>query len=76
MNSIYVTMLTMLQIMSVDPKVLVRDLVKFVPAVAYHFSLDLPATFSQPCTKTFSQLCTLSKMLFASSLLEYFSTPS
>ena len=30
---------------------------KFVPAVAYHFCLDLPAIFSQPHTKTFSQLC-------------------
>ena len=25
-------------------------LVKFVPAVAYHLCLNLPATFSQPCT--------------------------
>ena len=30
---------------------------KFVPAVAYHFCLNLPATFSQPRTKKFSQLC-------------------
>ena len=39
-------------------KVLVRGVVKFVPAVAYHFCLYLPTTFSQPRTKTFSQLCT------------------
>ena len=37
-------------------KVFVRGLVKFVTAVAYHFCLNLPATFSQPRTKTFSQL--------------------
>ena len=36
----------------------VGGLVKFVPAVAYHFCLNLPATFSQPRTKKFSQLCT------------------
>ena len=40
-------------------KVLVCGLVKFVPAVAYHFCLNLPGTFSQPRTKTFSQLCML-----------------
>ena len=28
--------------------ILVHGLVKFVPAVAYHFFLNLPATFSQP----------------------------
>ena len=39
-------------------KVFVRGLVKFVTAVAYHFCLNLPETFSQPRTKTFSQLCT------------------
>ena len=32
--------------------------VKFVPAVAYHFCLNLPASFSQTRTKKFSQLCT------------------
>ena len=42
---------------------LVCDLVKFVPAVAYHFCLNLPATFSQPCTKKYSQLCTLTKKI-------------
>ena len=31
---------------------------KFVPAVAYHFCLSLPETFSQPCTNKFSRLCT------------------
>ena len=31
---------------------------KFVPAVAYHFCLNLPETFSQPRTRKFSQLCT------------------
>ena len=30
---------------------------KFVLAVAYHFCLSLPATFSQPCTNKFSRLC-------------------
>ena len=40
-------------------KIFVRGFVKFVPAVAYHFCLNLPATFSQPRTKTFSQLCRL-----------------
>ena len=40
-------------------KVLVRGLVKFALAVAYHFCLNLPAIFSQPRTKTFSQLCTM-----------------
>ena len=30
---------------------------KFVPAVAYHFCLNLPAVFSQPRTKKVSQLC-------------------
>ena len=30
--------------------ILVRGLVKFVPAVAYHSSLNLPVTFSQPRT--------------------------
>ena len=35
----------------------VRGLVKFAPAVAYHFCPNLPATFSQPRTKKFSQLC-------------------
>ena len=39
-------------------KVFVRGLEKFVPAVAYHFWLNLPDTFSQPRTRTFSQLCT------------------
>ena len=35
----------------VDRKMmLVRGLVKFVPAVVYHIFLNLPATFSQPCT--------------------------
>ena len=36
----------------------VRGLVKFVPAVAYHFCLSLSATFSQPWTNKFSRLCT------------------
>ena len=31
---------------------LVRGLVKFVPAVAYHFRLNLPATLSQPRTSS------------------------
>ena len=35
----------------------VRGLVKFVPAVAYHFCLSLSGTFSQPCTNKFSRLC-------------------
>ena len=38
-------------------KVFVRGLVKFVLADAYHFCLNLPETFSQPRTRTFSQLC-------------------
>ena len=38
-------------------KVLVRGLVKFASAFAYHFCLNLPAIFSQPRAKTFSQLC-------------------
>ena len=32
---------------------------KFVTALAYHFCLNLPETFSQPRTRTFSQLCIL-----------------
>ena len=36
---------------------LIFDLVKFVPAVAYYFCLNLPAIFSQPRTKKFSQVC-------------------
>ena len=35
----------------------VTGLVKLVTAVAYHFCLNLPATFSKPRTKKFSQLC-------------------
>ena len=31
--------------------ILVRGLVKFAPAVAYHFCLNLPALFSQVATK-------------------------
>ena len=38
-------------------KFFVRGLVKFVLAVAYHFCLSLPATFSQPRTNKFSHLC-------------------
>ena len=34
--------------------ILVRGLVKLVPAVAYHFCLNLPATFSQPRTSIIS----------------------
>ena len=37
----------------------VRGLVKFVPAVAYHFCLSLPTTLSQPRTNKFTQLCTI-----------------
>ena len=33
------------------PKECFSSLVNFVIAVAYHFCLNLPATFSQPCTK-------------------------
>ena len=40
-----------------EKKIFVHGLVKFVPAVAYHFCHNLPETFSQPQTKTFSQLC-------------------
>ena len=32
---------------------------KFVPAVAYHLYLNLPASFLQPRTKKFSQLCSM-----------------
>ena len=39
----------------------VRGLVKFIPAVAYHICLNLPASFSQPRTKKFSHLCTTQK---------------
>ena len=35
-------------------KILVRGLVKLDPAVAYHFCLNLPATFSQPSTSIIS----------------------
>ena len=38
-------------------QVLVRGLVKSAPAVASHSYINLPATFSEPSTKTFSQLC-------------------
>ena len=34
--------------------ILVRGLVNLVPAVAYHFYLNLPATFSQPRTSIIS----------------------
>ena len=34
--------------------ILVRGLLKLVPAVAYHFCLNLPATFSQPRTSIIS----------------------
>ena len=34
--------------------ILVRGLVKLVPAVAYHFGLNLPAAFSQPRTSIIS----------------------
>ena len=34
-------------------KFFVCGLVNFVPAVAYLFYLNLPAAFSQPCTRTF-----------------------
>ena len=34
--------------------ILVRGLVRLVPAVAYHFWLNLLATFSQPCTSIIS----------------------
>ena len=34
-------------------KILIRGLVKFVPAVAYHYCLNLPATFPQPQTQVF-----------------------
>ena len=44
--------------LSTEPqKVFVRDLVNFVPAVAYLFCLNLPAAFSRPRTKTFFGLC-------------------
>ena len=41
----------------------VRILVKYVPAVAYHFCLNLPTTFSQPRTMKYSQLCTLQRVV-------------
>ena len=34
--------------------ILVRGLVKLVPALTYHFCLNLPATFSQPRTSIIS----------------------
>ena len=34
---------------------LVRGVVKFVPAVAYHFRLSLPAAFTQPRTRIIFQ---------------------
>ena len=37
--------------------ILVHGLVKFDPAVAYHSCLSLPATLSQPCTKTLAHIC-------------------
>ena len=33
--------------------ILVRGLLKLVPAAAYHFCLNLPATFSQPGARLF-----------------------
>ena len=39
----------------------VVGLVKFVPAFAYHFCLNLPATFSQPRTKKCSQLSVITR---------------
>ena len=49
--------LQQVQVIQSREKVCVRGLVKFIPAVASHFCLILPAPFSQPRTKTFSQLC-------------------
>ena len=40
-------------------KVFIPGLVNLVPAVSYLFCLNLPAAFSQPRTKTFFGLCTL-----------------
>ena len=39
--------------------ILVRGLLKLVPAVAYHFCLNLPATFLQPGAYSFGDPCTL-----------------
>ena len=47
---------------------------KFVPAVAYHFGLNLPKTFSQPRTKTFSQLCIVDISLKLSSVVRTVNT--
>ena len=45
-------------IVLLGPKLMsVCGLVKFLPAVAYHFCLNIPASFSQPRTMKFSQLC-------------------
>ena len=49
-----VTMLHYLVIVLGPEIILVRGLVKLVPAVAYHFCLNLPATFSQPRTSIIS----------------------
>ena len=34
-----------------------ENLVNFVPAVAYHFCLNLPAAFTQPGALTFADVC-------------------
>ena len=49
-------------------KVGAPSLVKFVPAVAYHFCLNLPAAFTQPGASILVDLCTSQKKLLALSL--------
>ena len=39
-------------------KIDASGLVNFVPAIAYHYCLDLPAAFTQPGTSTLADLCT------------------
>ena len=48
---------------------------ELVPAVAYHFCLNLPATFSQPRTNKFSQLCMLATLAKAQGVFPAASLP-
>ena len=46
-------------------KIDASGLVNFVPAIAYHYCLDLPAAFTQPGTSTLADLCAAQRKLGA-----------
>ena len=56
-SMVYIVVSKLLSTFTELKNVFVHGLVKFVPAVAYPFRLSLPATFSQPRTKTYAYLC-------------------